>query len=188
VKRLLAVSLLCCALLSPVRAETPLLEPQDLGVLLYRQSDSFLPLELQRVARQERSPFFSSTAEEYLLIPGSRSPVRFPSGQRPVLYLRVILDQDDPRAGVLPRRDPTRFSLVALQATEKERKLTLARLSLTSTTRLSGQPLLVRLYGEQCFQLSPAEELPPGEYAIRYLPKEPGQGEPLDLFCFGVDP
>ena len=42
-------------------------------------------------------------------------------------------------------------------------------------------PFNVYRYGESSFRLSPARELPPGEYAL--------SGEGIkDGFCFGVDP
>lgn len=192
VRRLSAVGLLLwLILLCPARAESPLMEPQDLGVLLYRQGDHFPPLELQAAMKQERSPFLSTSSEEYLVVPGARSPVRFKQGDGIVFYLRVFLDDSDPRAGFFPLRDPTKFMLVKLNVVDKkERRLSLVKSSFTSTTRQSGRPLLVRLYGEQSFQLSPSEALEPGEYAVKYLREDEdyNDDEQFDLFCFGLDP
>jgi hypothetical protein len=175
---------------SPSVAETPLLEPQDLGVLLYRQGDQFPPLELQSAVKQERSPFFSSVSEEFLVLPGARSPVRFQAKQAIVFYLRVFLNDSDPRAAFFPLRDPTRFMLVQLTTDKQERRMTLVKSGWSYTFRQVGRPMLVRLYGEQCFQLTPSEPLQPGEYAIKYL-REDEDGldtEQFDLFCFGIDP
>lgn len=170
-------------------AETPLLEPQDLGVLLYRQGDSFPPLELQSAVRQERAPFFSTVSEEYLVVPEARSPVRFRAGDGLVFYLRVFLNDSDPRAAFFPLRDPTRFRLVEMQSHKDERRMTLVKSGFTYTNRQVGRPLLVRLYGEQCFQLTPSDPLPPGEYAVKYLLEdEDFDGEQFELFCFGIDP
>lgn len=187
--RLLLAAITALLVTAGAIAETPLLEPQDLGVLLYRKEDSFLPLELQSAVRQERSPFLSTVSEEYLVVPGSRSSVRFRSGDGIAFYLRVFLNDSDPRAAFFPLRDPTRFKLVEMQSTKDERRMTLVKSGFTYTNRQVGRPLLVRLYGEQCFQLTPSEPLPPGEYAIKYLLEdEYSDEEAYELFCFGIDP
>jgi hypothetical protein len=160
-------------------------------VLLRRVNDTFLPLELQRVGRQYRSALLSTTVEEYLDIPGARSPVRFSARDRLTVYLRIYVNEDDPRSEFFTMRDPTRFTLVKLQPEKKTRRLSLLKSGLTSTTRAVSQPLLIRLYGEQSFTLSPAEPLEPGEYAIKYLTDDEDDDDDApvyDLFCFGVDP
>lgn len=188
-KRLLAALALTALLGGAVPAETPLVEPQDLGVLLYRKNDSFPPLELQSAVRQERSPFLSTVSEEYLVVPGSRSPVRFRAGEGIIFYLRVFLNDSDPRAAFFPMRDPTHFKLVELQSDKEERRMTLVKTGFTYTNRQVGRPMLVRLYGEQCFQLTPSEPLPPGEYAVKYLVEDDDSDEEqFELFCFGIDP
>ena len=168
-------------------AETP--EPQDLGVLLYLKDGIFFPLELQSAVKQDRSPFFSTSSEEFLVVPGPKSPIRFKANTPFVMYLRVFLDESDPRAGFFPLRDPTRFRLISLEADKEQRKMTLVKSGLTYTKRQVGRPLLVRLYGEHCFQLSPSEALEPGEYAIKYQREDEDGDEQdqYDLFCFGVD-
>ncbi len=188
---ILAFSLCGLLLVTTALAESDLREPQDLGVLLYRQGNTFAPLEMQSAVKQERSPFLATSSEEYLVVAGARSPVRFQQGDGMIFYLRVFLDDSDPRAAFFPLRDPTRFSLVKLQVHErKERRMTLVKTGLTYVNRQVGKPLLVRLYGEQSFQLSPSEPLEPGEYAVKYLrdDEDDTDGDHFELFCFGVDP
>ncbi len=164
-------------------------EPQDLGVLLHLQNQTFVPLELQSAVKQDRTSFFASTSEEFLVVPGAKSSIRFKVNTPIVFYLRVFLDESDPRAGFFPLRDPTKFKLVELKADKEQRKMTLVKSGFTYTKRQVGRPLLVRLYGEHCFQLSPSEALEPGEYAVKYLRESEDSDEEgqFDLFCFGVD-
>ena len=175
-----------CWAKSPRNASTS--EPQDIGVLLYLTGRNFVPLELQTAIKQDRSLIFSATTEEFLAIPGAKSPVRFKTNAAIVLYLRVFLDESDPRAGFFPLRDPNRFRLVRLENDGEQRKITLVKSGLTYTKRQLGHPLLVRLYGEHSFQLSPSEALAPGEYAIKYERDEnESEADQFDLFCFGID-
>lgn len=150
---------------------------------------SFVPLELQSALKQDRTSFFASTTEEFLVVPGAKSSVRFKVNTPIVFYLRVFLDESDPRAGFFPLRDPTKFKLVELNADKEQRKMTLVKSGFTYTKRQVGRPLLVRLYGEHCFQLSPSEALAPGEYAVKYLreSEDSDEEEQFELFCFGVD-
>lgn len=115
--------------------------------------------------------------------------MRFKVNTPIVFYLRVFLDESDPRAGFFPLRDPTKFKLVELNADKEQRKMTLVKSGFTYTKRQVGRPLLVRLYGEHCFQLSPSEALAPGEYAVKYLreSEDSDEEEQFELFCFGVD-
>lgn len=171
------------------RDKTTPSEPQDLGVLLFLKSGNFVPLELKSPVKQDRSHFFSATSEEFLVIPGPKSPIRFKTKAAVVLYLRVLLEEQDPRAGFFPLRDPTRFRLVRLDADQEQRRMSLVKSGLTYTDRQVGRPLLVRLYGENSFQLSPSEALEPGEYAIKYQRdvEDSSKDETFDLFCFGLD-
>lgn len=69
--------------------------------------------------------------------------------------------------------------------------MTMLKSGLTYTYRQAGRPLLIRLYGEQSFELTPSSTLEPGEYAIKYLGEQEDSSEDreqYDLFCFGVDP
>ena len=160
-------------------------EPQDLGLLLRKNGAVFQPLELQRALKQDRAPFFSTTESTLLVVPGTRSPVRFAAKQPVEFFLRVFLNDSDPRAAFFPMRDPTKFSLIQLKVDGEERQMILTEVGLTYVNRQTGRPLLVRLFGEHSFQMTPGQPLPPGEYAVKF---QESDGDKFDLFCFGVDP
>ncbi len=181
----LATALLFFLLVTLTVFSQPLTEPQDLGVLLRKNGEMFHPLELQRALKQERTPIFSTVQSTLLIIPGTRSPVRFSASQKIELYLRVFLNDSDPRAAFFTIRDPNKFSLIQLKSEDEDRQIALTEVGFTYVNRKTGRPLLVRLFGEHSFLLTPSEALAPGEYAIKYQDEDT---EKYDLFCFGVDP
>lgn len=183
-KRLATIFLLLWIVSIAAFCET-VAEPQDLGVLLRKNGAAFQPLELQRALKQERTPIFSTVQSTLLVVPGSRSPIRFSATQKVELYLRVFLNDSDPRAAFFTMRDPNKFSLVQLKSEDEERQIALTEIGLTYVNRQAGRPLLVRLFGEHSFLLTPSEPLAPGEYAIKYQQED---SEKYDLFCFGIDP
>ncbi len=161
-------------------------EPEDLGVILFQTTQGFTPLEVQRAVAQDRSPFFSTVEERLLLLPGNQSPVRFRVQEPLEFYLRVFLNDADPRAGFFPLRDPNLFSIIRFERQRGERKFSLVRAGVTFVDRDVGRPLLVRLFGEHSFIMTPAQPLDPGEYALMY--RDELYGQAYDLFCFGIDP
>ena len=169
--------------LQPLALPQAVDEPQDIGVLLRKVAKGFAPLEIHRAGVQTHVGLFSPVQQK-LVIPGARSPVRFAAGQPVEFYLRIYLNDSDPRAAYFPVRDPNQFSLYRLQQEDEERELLLSESGMSYNKGEAGRPLLIRLFGQHSFQLVPPEPLTPGEYALKFLPAA-DQG--YDVFCFGVD-
>lgn len=164
----------------------PAAEPQDISVLMKRGAGGvFAPLEMRRAPRQVRGSFFGST-DSFLSVPGLASPVRYRTGEPVEFYLKVYLSTTDPRASFFPLRDPTKFTLFRLESKEDHREVVLSESGVLYTNREGGSPLLVRLFGESSFVLSPTSPLTPGEYALSYNGEDCGDN-PV-VYCFGVEP
>lgn len=159
-------------------------EPEDVGVLVRRLGkDRFRPLEMHHAQQESDFGFFAGQLT-YLTVPGERSPVRFAPGEPIEFVLRVFLDSSDPRAAFFPVKDPTRFSLYKMERERRDRRVILRDEGFTDIKRNAGRPLLIRLFGESCFLLSPGDPLEPGEYAIKYSFEDHDR---VRLFCFGID-
>ncbi|MBX3169020.1 MAG: hypothetical protein KF760_16550 [Candidatus Eremiobacteraeota bacterium] len=160
-------------------------EPEDISVLMKRAADgSFAPLEMHRALRQTRDSFFGSS-DVFLRVPGAASGVRYRNSEAIQFYLKVFISTTDPRASFFPIQDPTKFTLFKLQAREEHREVVLAESGALYTNREGGSPLLVRLFGDSSFQLSPTTRLAPGEYALGY---DVEHCDNLIVYCFGVEP
>jgi hypothetical protein len=164
----------------------PTAEPQDISVVMKRVAGgAFTPLEMRRAPRQIRGSLFGST-DSFLSVPGLASTVRFRANEPVEFFLKVYLSTTDPRASFFPLRDPTKFTLFKLDSKEDHREVVLSESGVLYTNREGGSPLMVRLFGESSFVLSPTSPLPPGEYALSYNVE--GCGDNPVVYCFGVEP
>lgn len=182
-----SVLLLGCLLvaLSGWGPAQPVSEPQDISVLMKQAgSGAFAPLEMHRALRQTRGSFFGST-DSFLSVPGGASSVRFKKTETLQFFLKVFLSTTDPRASFFPLQDPTKFTLFRLQAKDDHREVVLTESGALYTNREGGSPLLVRLFGESSFVLTPTTPLAAGEYALGY---DVEHCDNLIVYCFGVEP
>ena len=113
--------------------------------------------------------------ERYIELPGSRSPVRIPSGRKPEIVVRVPSQSKDPQALI---------SLVAVQPQGRMRALPLSKVKLSGRVErlpLSRVPIEAVKYGTSSFKCWPASLAGPGEYCVTSAELT------RFFFCFGTD-
>lgn len=171
-------------------------EPDEIGaVFALDDQNSLRPLEGIRGLFAAKG-LFSRRVE--LGVPGLRSPVRFKRGQKLELIVRTMIPMETPvfnkvsnatnlaNPFVLTMKDPTEYELFVFNINEKQqrREVVFAEFGMVNTRGSIGYLNYVTRYGEYSFKLTPVENLPPGEYAIKY------GLDPFDckeMYCFGVD-
>jgi hypothetical protein len=131
-------------------------------------------------------------------VPGMRSFIRFKRGQKIELVVRTMIPMESPvfnkvsnatnlaNPFVLTMKDPTEYELFVFNQNEKlqRREVVFAEFGMVNIRGSIGYLNYVTRYGEHSFKLIPVENLPPGEYAIKY------GLDPFDckeMYCFGVD-
>ncbi len=160
-------------------------EPVDIGILMRSKGPGFQPLEFHQALQSSDMDLFFAGQKTYLIIPGSRSSVRFAAQEEVQFFLKIFMDSSDPRAAFFPVKDPTRFALYTVELERNERRIVLRDDGFSSVRRDAGRPLIPRLFGQSSFVLVPNEKLAPGEYAIKYTDQR--DDERYRIFCFGVD-
>jgi hypothetical protein len=168
--------ILCHAVLG--QEAKKLQEPEYLGVFFFLDSTTgaLVPLERQTPEVKSRSKSLGLRGgESSFEFKGSKSPVRFTADQRLEFVVRVSSQQIDPVDAI------QFFSFESKQGT---RELVLYKESFKRT----GSVVMERVirfnavkYGESSFKVTPAQNLPPGEYSLGAMHRGDG-------FCFGIDP
>jgi hypothetical protein len=171
-------------------------EPDEIGaVFALDEQGNLRPLEGIRGLFAAKG-LFSRRVE--LGVPGLRSPVRFKRSQKLELIVRTMTPMETPvfhKVGnatnlanpfVLTMKDPTEYELFVFNSNEKlqRREVIFAEFGMVNTRGSIGYLNYVTRYGECSFKLTPVENLPPGEYAIKY------GLDPFDckeMYCFGID-
>lgn len=169
-------------LLSFVVAQEPqkAQEPEYLGIfyLLDSLTGNLVPLERQTPDYKMKVKAMGFGGGESLLeFKGEKSPMRFKEGQKLEFVVLVSSQQIDPQSIV---------QFFALQPKSGKRRLSIAK---ASSMGMSGKSTMnekavsfnAAKYGTSSFKITPAQNLPPGEYAISTTSANDG-------FCFGIDP
>jgi hypothetical protein len=153
-------------------------EPEYLGVffLLESSTGNLVPLERQTPEIKTKAAGIDGW-KRTVEIRGDKSPVRFKEGQKLEFVVLVSSQQTDPQ-GIL--------RLFSLESTKGKRQMVLAKTNSmgTSTKTVMSEkavPFNATKYGTSSFKITPAQNLPPGEYLL----DAPGTH---DEFCFGIDP
>jgi FtsP/CotA-like multicopper oxidase with cupredoxin domain len=175
--KLSAISLSCVLCVAIAQDATKVQEPEFIGIFTVLDASGVLqPLERQATQSQVKTKMMGyrgGTATR--IITGTRSPVRFPAGQK--LEFVVKLDTKG--------QDPSLFVHLAPLVVEKhQREFVIAKAgAFGRNARSTANDTLVATnvakYGEQSYRIVPIDLLAPGEYAI-------GSTGGL-AFCFGVD-
>lgn len=169
---------LCCTALGQEIKKVQ--EPEYLGIffLLEPSTGNLIPLERQTAESKVKVKAMGfGGGESSLEIKGEKSPVRFKEGQKLEFVVLVSSQQIDPQ-GII--------QFFSLESKKGKRRLMLAK---ASSMGMSGKsvmseraiPFNAAKYGTSSFKISPAQDLPPGEYTLG----APGNN---DGFCFGIDP
>ena len=154
------------------QAEDPPLQ----GVYYYLDTTG-KPVELERqVAVQDIKPKALGFSGMKILfkVPGEKSPIRLPRGQK-LEFVFLVPPKVDPRSLV---------EFVRLEPKKGQRELLAVERTAMGTVkdRLNRDQLGYELtkYGPSSFKLTPKAVLPPGEYAL----STPNSST---TFCFGID-
>lgn len=155
-------------------------EPEYIGVFYFAESatGALTPLERQtpEVKIKVKALGFGG-GEGSIEVKGGKSPTRFKAGQPLSFVVRLASQQVDPLSVI---------QFFSLESKKDKRRLVISKagsmgISGRSVAGASAVSFNVSKYGESSFKISPARDLPPGEYAL--------SGEGIkDGFCFGVDP
>jgi hypothetical protein len=149
-------------------------EPDYLGVFFSLDSNTgnLSPLERQTPEAKWKSGL--GGVESSLEFKGERSPVRFKQGQRLEFVVLVSSQQMDPQGLV---------QFLSLEAKKGKRRLVTGKSALFGgKTSISEKAIAFNAakYGTSSFKITPAQNLPPGEYTL-------SQPDTDDGFCFGID-
>ena len=173
----IAALALLFALPQPLRADPA--GPEYPGVFVQWDAATGRQASLERQTARERVRVkalgFGGATVEYEF-PGLHSPTRFRVG-RPLTFLLRVENQS---------RDPhVQIQFYRLGTTKNSRRLVLASGGAFSGGREKYQDNVMSFdaakYGHDFFRISPANPLPPGEYAL-------STPDSKDGFLFGVDP
>jgi hypothetical protein len=113
-----------------------------------------------------------------IVIPGVRSPIRFPSSQKLDLVVKIDTAGQDPANFVLFHR---------LTSTKNSRQFAIAGVKNAGPknkdqTHASEVPFSIAKYGQASLKVTPSSQLPVGEYVVAV--RSPGQAP---VYCFGID-
>jgi hypothetical protein len=155
-------------------------EPEYLGIfyLLDLSTGNLTPLERQTAETKVKVKAMGyGGAKSTVEFKGEKSPVRFKEGQKLEFVVLVSSQQIDPQ-GII--------QFFSLESKNGKRQLVIAK---ASSMGMSGKsvmseravPFNASKYGTSSFKITPAQNLPPGEYTL----SAPGNN---DGFCFGIDP
>ncbi len=158
----LAVALLFTASAFPQEGRT--IEPQYFSVFYYLQSPTqFIELERQ-------NPSITPKGGKLLYtIPGEKSPVRFNANSKVRFIVRVTEDIDKAKATI---------QLFRFQAGNGQRQFLVKNRQ--SALDAANLKLNAEKYASSSLELSPVQELAPGEYCLSRTTISQG-------FCFGID-
>jgi hypothetical protein len=143
---------------TPSLVAAAMVEPDLIGAVYFRDEAGKLTL-LEPI-----KPELESASGQQWELAGATSPVRIQSGAKLLFVVRLA-------NGI----DPATFMLASLETKKDIRRL---------TPSPRGAPVAMRFnvtkFGESSYGLTPATDLPPGEYA--FLRKDFS-----DSYCFGID-
>jgi hypothetical protein len=176
--RLWFVTLMFCALVAVAQESLP--EPEFNDVFFRLDASKLLPLERQTAVIQGKaSGFIVMSMKAASEFPGSKSPIRFHSGQPLDFVVRSALASS--------AVDPNTFYVLRnLKSKKKSRELVIMAghaspigASTNSNLAQGVLPLTFAHYGASSIKLTTGP-LPPGEYALSTAYAQ-------TVFCFGVD-
>jgi len=155
-------------------------EPEYLGIFFSLDSSTGNLIPLERLTPEYKiktKAMGFGGAKSLLEFKGEKSPIRFKEAQKLEFVVLVSSQQTDPQGSI---------QFVSLEPLKGKRQIIIATANLTSTTDKSvmgdrAVPFNVTKYGTSSFKISPAQNLPPGEYTL-------GTTGTHDGFCFGIDP
>jgi len=152
-------------------------EPEYLGVffLLDSSTGNLVPLERQTPVSKTKAAGLDGW-QRTLEIKGEKSPVRYKEGHTIEFVVLVSSQQIDPQ-GII--------QFFSLESKNGKRQLVTVKTnsmgtSVKSVTTERAVPFNAAKYGTSSFKITPAQNLPPGEYTL----SAPGVN---DGFCFGID-
>lgn len=153
-------------------------EPEYLGTffLLDASTGNLIPLERQTPQIKTKASGLDGW-KRTLEIKGEKSPVRFKEGQTLEFVVLAPSQQTDPQGSI---------QFVSLESTKGKRQLVITKTNSMGTSVKTvmnerAVPFNAAKYGTSSFKISPAQNLPPGEYAL-------GSPSNNDAFHFGIDP
>jgi hypothetical protein len=146
------------------------IDPEIIGAI-YVQRDSGVLAPLERTQAMVHSSATINAGGykvpgRYWEMDGAKSPVRIKSGQKTMFVVRLSYGMD-----------PGSYILSPLEARSDSRRTKADPKNRNAPLSL---PLKVTKVGESSYGLTPATDLPPGEYAFN-----PNTSN--DVYCFGVD-
>ena len=152
-------------------------EPEYLGTFfLLDSSSNLVPLERQRPQTKTQAAGLDGW-KRIVEIKGEKSDVRFKQGQKLEFVVLVSSQQTDPQ-GII--------QFFSLETTKGKRQLLVVKTNSMGTSAKTvvnekAIPFNATKYGTSSFKITPAQNLPPGEYAL-------GVPSNNDAFYFGIDP
>jgi hypothetical protein len=155
-------------------------EPEFNDVFAGLEAGKLITLERQTpIIQVKSSGFISVNMKTSSEIPGTKSPVRFSSGQPLDFVVRSMFAST-------PGIDPSTFyTLHRLDIKKKTRGLTMTTVhasvlgATANTDPQAALPVTFSKYGASSIKVA-AGLLPPGEYALKSIYSQ-------SVFCFGVD-
>jgi hypothetical protein len=145
--------------------------------LLDSNSGKLTPLERQTAESKFKVKAFGlGGGESSLEFQGEKSPVRFREGRKLKFVIRVSSQQTDPQEII---------QFYSLKSKKGTRKLVIVKaksMGLSSKSVLNERSVAFNAtkYGQSSFMISPAQNLPTGEYML-------GLSTNNDGYCFGID-
>lgn len=176
---LIALSLLTSLIIVDARQAKQSEEPEYLSVFFYLNPADGALVSLERQTANVRTKIKAmgfGGGEAVIEVKGGKSPVRFKTDQKLEFVVRVASTQIDPLNVV---------QFIAWKSKKDKRSLVITKVGPMgaggSTNMTAGAVAFnASKYGQSSFKISPAQPLPPGEYAL-------GTGDTGTAFCFGVD-